>query len=77
MATRKTCPECDGTNLHVHGGIAAKGGYGPDLLPGTSGIFTSAKMKAVVCKDCGLVRFYASQEALARITSDRDWQRLL
>lgn len=34
-------------------------------------------MKAVVCKDCGLVRFYASQEALARITSDRGWQRLL
>lgn len=76
MTTQKNCPECDGTHLYVHGDISAKGGYGPDLLPGTSGIFISAKMKAVVCKDCGLIRYYASQEALAKVTNDHGWQRL-
>lgn len=76
MATRANCPECGSPNLYVHGGINAKGGYGPDLLPGTSGVFTSAKMRAVVCKDCGLMRFYAAKEALARIGNDRGWHRL-
>ena len=76
MAIRKHCPECDGTNLFARDGIAAKGGYGPDLLPGTSGLFTSAKMKAVVCRDCGFVRFYAAQDALAKVDTDHGWQRL-
>ena len=77
MAIAKNCPECNGTNLFSHGGIQARGGYGPDLLPGTSGIFASAKMVTVVCKDCGLIRFYASQEAIGKITSDNGWNRLL
>jgi predicted nucleic-acid-binding Zn-ribbon protein len=77
MSTHKHCPECDGTNVFVHGDISVKGGYGPDLLPGTSSLFTSARMKAVVCKDCGLIRFYATQETLAKVNTDRGWQRLL
>ncbi len=76
MTSRKTCPDCESTNLYVQGDIAAKGGYGPDLLPGTSGIFVYAKMKTVVCKDCGFIRLYASEDALAKVTSDRGWQRL-
>ena len=70
------CPECRGDNLYTHGGISARGGYGPDLLPGASGVFASAKMRSVVCRDCGLVRFYASDEALARITPANGWRKL-
>ena len=77
MATSKHCPECDGTELYVHGDISTRGGYGPDLLPGTSGLFTTAKMKAVVCKDCGLVRFYAQRDTLAKLTADHGWQRMM
>ena len=77
MSTRAPCPECGGTDLYVHGDISARGGYGPDLLPGTSGVFTTARMKAIVCKDCGLVRFYAQRETLARLSSDKGWQRLM
>ena len=65
MSSSKQCPECESTHLYVHGDISARGGYGPDLLPGTSGVFTNAKMKAIVCKDCGLVRFYAQRDTLA------------
>lgn len=77
MIDRKRCPECDSTDLHVHGDVAAKGGYGPDLLPGASGIFVYAKMRAIVCRGCGLIRLYASQDALRKIDGDHGWQRLL
>ena len=77
MSSSKQCPECESTHLYVHGDISARGGYGPDLLPGTSGVFTNAKMKAIVCKDCGLVRFYAQRDTLAKLSSDKGWQRLM
>ena len=77
MSSSKQCPECESTHLHVHGDISARGGYGPDLLPGTSGVFTNAKMKAIVCKDCGLVRFFAQRDTLAKLSSDKGWQRLM
>ena len=77
MTAHKNCPECGSANVFVHGDINVRGGHGPDLLPGTSSRFKSAKMKAVVCKDCGLTRFYAAQETLAKINTDRGWQRLL
>jgi len=72
---QSTCPECHGDNLYAHGGVNARGGYGPDLLPGASGVFASAKMRSVVCRDCGLVRFYAGNEALARITPENGWRK--
>ena len=75
MSSSKQCPECESTHLYVHGDISARGGYGPDLLPGASGVFASAKMRSVVCRDCGLVRFYASDEALARITPANGWRK--
>ncbi len=74
--TATTCPECKGTNLYAQSGINARGGYGPDLLPGAGSLFSSAKMRSVVCHDCGLVRFYASDEALARITPANGWRKL-
>lgn len=76
MPVSKPCPECDGTHLYVRDNIRTRGSYGPDLLPGASGIFSGARMKAVVCRDCGLIRFYASRETLARIDSDHGWKRL-
>lgn len=72
----KVCPECGSNNLYTQGGIAARGGYGPDLLPGASGMLVSAKMRVVVCKGCGLMRFYASPDALKRVTKENDWSPL-
>lgn len=73
MRNESACPECGSRDLHSHGGIAARGGYGPDLLPGLGTLFNSAKMRAVVCKGCGLVRFYATGDALKRVNRDNGW----
>ncbi len=78
MAISKNCPECDSTDLLVQNGIDTRGGYGPDLLPGASGVFASGKMRVVVCKNCGLIRYFASKEALSKIAAkDGRWDRLL
>jgi predicted nucleic-acid-binding Zn-ribbon protein len=70
------CPECGSNDLYSQGGINARGGYGADLLPGASGVFSTAKMRAVVCKGCGLVRFYADADALKRIGRDHGWNKV-
>ena len=76
MGLSKSCPECQGTNLMTHGGISARGGYGPDLLPGTGGIFTSPKLRAVVCKDCGLLRYFVGHDTLQQVNTDNGWYQL-
>lgn len=78
MERQTTCPECGGDNVFAHNEIGARGGYGPDLLPGLSGIFSiyGAKMRVVLCKDCGLMQFYASNEALAKVGTETGWVRL-
>lgn len=73
MSNENVCPECRGTDLYSRGGVATNGGYGPDLLPGTSGVFSTGKMRAVVCTDCGLIRFYASAETLKKIGKESGW----
>ena len=77
MASHKTCPECGSSELLTHSDISTRGGYGPDLLPGSGGVFTSPKMRAVVCRGCGLIRYYASQETLKKIVQKGEWNRLL
>lgn len=75
LLSPKPCPECGSDNIFSHGGIDVRGGYGPDLLPGTSGILVSAKMRAVVCKDCGLIRYYAGKDALEKVTKQNGWSQ--
>ena len=77
MKDQKNCPECNGTNLYTQGDISVRGGYGPDLLPGAGSLFRSAKVKAVVCADCGLIRYFASQDALRKMAGSDKWKRLL
>ena len=77
MATGKNCPECGGTHLVSQGDIGVRGGYGPDLLPDAGSLFSSPKVKAVVCTDCGLIRYFASQDALRKIAASDKWKRLL
>lgn len=76
MRDPRTCPDCGSSDLHSHGGIPARGGYGPDLLPGLSRMFTSARMRAVVCRQCGLVRFYVAGEDLKRVNRENGWSAL-
>jgi hypothetical protein len=75
MTPTPTCPECGGQHLMTRGGITATGGYGPDLLPGTSRMLSWPTLRAVVCKDCGLLRYYVQPETLARVTEANGWRR--
>ena len=77
MKAQKNCPECDGVNLYSQTDISVRGGYGPDLLPGAGAFFSSAKATAIVCADCGFIRYFASQDARRKISGSDKWKRVL
>jgi predicted nucleic-acid-binding Zn-ribbon protein len=73
MPKRPVCPECGRDNLYSSSDVSAGGGYAPNYLPGLGSFFTSAKFTVIVCKDCGLTRFFASPEALGKIGESDKW----
>lgn len=70
------CPNCDGKSLYQSSEVCATGPYGPNLLPGLGGIFKSAKFHAIVCRDCGLMRLFASREAMEKLAESRKWKQV-
>lgn len=56
--------------------MSVRGGYGPDLLPGAGSLFVSARVEAIVCTDCGLIRYFASRDALRKIAGNDKWKRV-
>ncbi len=70
----KQCPECGGATLY-HNTVKSAGPYGPALLPGLGGFLNFAQFKVIVCGDCGLTRFYAEPDALAKLPKARAWKR--
>jgi predicted nucleic-acid-binding Zn-ribbon protein len=68
------CPNCHGTTLYASREISAGGGHAPNYLPGLGSSFlTSARFTLVVCRDCGLTRFFASPQATAKLKESRKW----
>ena len=76
MATMTTCPECGNKRLYATDGVSAGGGYAPNHLPGLGTFFSAAKFTVVVCKDCGLTRFFASASARDKLDSSNTWRKL-
>ncbi|HSD66671.1 MAG TPA: hypothetical protein VLF95_08210 [Vicinamibacteria bacterium] len=69
------CPGCGGRTLYERADVGSGGSHGPELLPDLGrGWFDSAKFTAVVCRDCGLARFYAQPEARAKLKDSRKWK---
>jgi predicted nucleic-acid-binding Zn-ribbon protein len=71
----RICPECQGKSLYTRT-VESAGGYGPRLLAGLGSFFRQPDFRVVVCSDCGLTRFYAPAEALAKLPNARDWQSM-
>jgi predicted nucleic-acid-binding Zn-ribbon protein len=73
-----TCPNCTGTNVYSSGEISAGGGYAPNYLPGLEKYWrmVAAKFCVVVCTDCGLARWFASDEAVSRIPESSHWRKV-
>jgi hypothetical protein len=71
----RACPECSAKDLRVN--VTASGSIrGPQLLPGLGDWLTYAPITVVVCRDCGLVRFFAQPKALEKLDDRSDWRRL-
>jgi hypothetical protein len=66
------CPNCDGSNLFRHVNVRVNGGVGPRLLPNLG----AAIAEAVVCHDCGLLRFFVSQGDRLMMPARKQWERL-
>jgi predicted nucleic-acid-binding Zn-ribbon protein len=73
------CPNCGGGDLFRSREISAGGGNAPNYLPGLGGFFGAEKFVVVVCRDCGLTRFFARRQArekLRELRDDKKWTRV-
>lgn len=70
------CGSCGGSSIYQTSSVAARGGHGPDLLPGLGRFFSAPKLKVYVCSDCGYVSFFAEQDARDQLASSHKWKRV-
>ena len=71
----ETCPHCNSTSLY-EAKAAARGAYGPNLLPGLSGFLRNATFRVVVCSQCGATQFFADEKSRAKLAQSSNWRRL-
>lgn len=76
MQKTSNCPECGHSNVYSSDEVSAGGGYAPNYLPGLGTFFSSAKFTALVCKDCGLTRFFASKDARDKLPESGKWHKV-
>ncbi|HBN96718.1 MAG TPA: hypothetical protein DDZ66_10495 [Firmicutes bacterium] len=68
----KECQACGQNNL-LEAETSSRGGYGPDLLPGT-GSFRPARFRVVVCAMCGFVHWFVKEEDLDKVRNSRHFR---
>jgi predicted nucleic-acid-binding Zn-ribbon protein len=71
------CPNCGGGNLYRSKPVSAGGGHAPNYLPGLGRLFMSERFHLVLCKDCGLTRFFARREATEKVAESEKWERVV
>ncbi len=76
MATSSPCPECGGQNLYRSKAVSAGGGYAPNYLPGLGPFMRVERFHIVLCKDCGLARFFARPSATEKLPDSPKWTRV-
>lgn len=70
------CPHCGGTTLYRSQEVGAGGSHGPDFLPGLGRFLFPARLVLVVCRDCGLLRFFAQPEARKKLRDAKKWKAI-
>lgn len=70
------CPECGSEELFRSRPVSSGGGHAPNYLAGLGGVLVSAKFTIVVCRRCGLTRFFAAPAATAKLSDSSKWTRL-
>jgi predicted nucleic-acid-binding Zn-ribbon protein len=70
------CPNCGGKNLYLSQPVSAGGGNAPNYLPGLGSFFRAERFNLVLCRDCGLTRFFARREATEKLADSGQWERV-
>ncbi len=72
--TMTPCPHCRSERVFKCERTIDSATIGGELLPKlASGAFSSAKMRAVVCADCGLLRYFVEPDALSKLEASKHW----
>ena len=75
-ASLSPCPHCHSKNVFKSKEVSAGGRHAPDYLPGLGKFFAAEKFHVVLCKDCGLARFFARPQATAKLEESSKWTRV-
>ncbi len=73
MDTLSPCPNCGGHTLYQGPEASSGGGHAPDFLAGLGSFWRSARVSVVVCRDCGLLRFFAAKADNAQAEGMLAW----
>lgn len=76
MTDASPCPNCGGRTLYEGPPTSSGGGHAPNYLPGLGSFLRAAKFTLVVCRDCGLARFFAAREARQKLKESGKWKSL-
>jgi predicted nucleic-acid-binding Zn-ribbon protein len=75
-AALSPCPNCHSKNVFKSKEVSAGGGHAPNYLPGLGKFLATEKFHIVLCKDCGLARFFARPQATAKLEESSKWTRV-
>ncbi|MDA0351953.1 MAG: helix-turn-helix transcriptional regulator [Chloroflexi bacterium] len=71
------CPECRSDEVYQYKDLIDSTTIGGELLPKLSTRrLSSARMRPVVCADCGFLRYFVEQGALQKMRSSEHWNRV-
>lgn len=71
------CPQCRSDDVYQSEHLSDTTTIAGELLPKLApGAFSSAKMRAVVCGDCGLLRYFVDDGARKKLDSSPHWRRV-
>ena len=72
-----TCPECDSKDVYQYKDVIETTTISGELLPNLgSGMFTSAKVRPVVCANCGNLKLYVSKAAIENMKTSKHWKQV-
>ena len=73
MATVTSCPHCQANEIYHHR-VEARGGQGPDLLPGIGEWFDYGKFDLYICAKCGHIQFFLQSDRLDQLREN--WEKV-
>lgn len=71
------CPECKSEEVYQYKDYIDTTTIGGELLPKLApNMFSSAKIRPVICSNCGFLRYFVSNEALDKLKTSKHWSRV-